>query len=117
MSSRRWRALAFVHFRGDYFRNELISALIILDDGEIEPRHMVGSWAGAMGQTQFMPSSFLIYAVDFEGNGRRDIWTQRARRHWLDRQFSRRARVDEGHTVGLRGSVAGRFLVDERRLF
>jgi membrane-bound lytic murein transglycosylase B len=67
--------LAFVHFRGDYFRNELISALIILDDGEIEPRHMVGSWAGAMGQTQFMPSSFLIYAVDFQGNGRRDIWT------------------------------------------
>jgi membrane-bound lytic murein transglycosylase B len=67
--------LAFVHFRGDYFRNELISALIILDDGEIEPRHMLGSWAGAMGQTQFMPSSFLIYAVDFQGNGRRDIWT------------------------------------------
>ena len=67
--------LAFVHFRGDYFRNELISALIILDDGEIEPRHMLGSWAGAMGQTQFMPSSFLIYAVDFEGRGRRDIWT------------------------------------------
>ncbi len=67
--------LAFVHFRGDYFRDELISALIILDDGEIAPAHMVGSWAGAMGQTQFMPSSFLIYAVDFERSGRRDIWT------------------------------------------
>jgi membrane-bound lytic murein transglycosylase B len=67
--------LAFVHFRGDYFRNELISALIILDDGAIEPRRMLGSWAGAMGQTQFMPSSFLIYAVDFEGGGRRNIWT------------------------------------------
>jgi membrane-bound lytic murein transglycosylase B len=67
--------LAFIHFQGDYFRNELISALIILDDGKIEPRRMLGSWAGAMGQTQFMPSSFLIYAVDFEGGGRRNIWT------------------------------------------
>jgi len=68
-------SLAFVHFRGDYFRDELLSALVILQEGEIEPRRMLGSWAGAMGQTQFMPSSYLAYAVDFEGAGRRDIWT------------------------------------------
>ena len=68
-------SLAFVHFRGDYFRDELISALSILEEGDISPRDMVGSWAGAMGQTQFMPSSFLEYAVDFDGGGRRDIWT------------------------------------------
>jgi membrane-bound lytic murein transglycosylase B len=68
-------SLAFVHFRGEYFRDELLSALVILEAGEIEPRRMLGSWAGAMGQTQFMPSSFLVYAVDFDGNGRRDIWT------------------------------------------
>jgi membrane-bound lytic murein transglycosylase B len=67
-------SLAFAHFRGDYFRDELLSALVILQEGDIAPRDMRGSWAGAMGQTQFMPSSFLLYAVDFEGHGRRDIW-------------------------------------------
>ncbi len=67
-------SLAFAHFRGDYFRDELLSALVILQEGDIAPREMRGSWAGAMGQTQFMPSSFLLYAVDFEGHGRRDIW-------------------------------------------
>ena len=68
-------SLAFARFRDDYFRNELLSALVILEERDIAPRAMVGSWAGAMGQTQFMPSSFLAYAVDFEGHGRRDIWT------------------------------------------
>ena len=67
--------LAYAHFRGDYFRGELISALQILEDGDVTPARMKGSWAGAMGQTQFMPSSFLKYAVDFEGHGRRDIWS------------------------------------------
>lgn len=67
-------SLAYVHFRGDYFRDELLSALTILEEGDIEPKAMVGSWAGAMGQTQFMPSSFLQYAVDFDGRGVRDIW-------------------------------------------
>jgi len=67
-------SLAFVHYQGDYFRDELIAALAILQEGDVQPRDMKGSWAGAMGQTQFMPSSFLAYAVDFEGHGRRDIW-------------------------------------------
>jgi lytic murein transglycosylase len=67
-------SLAFVHYQGDYFRDELIAALAILEEGDVAPRDMKGSWAGAMGQTQFMPSSFLEYAVDFEGHGRRDIW-------------------------------------------
>ena len=68
-------SLAYIGFRGDYFRDELLSALVILETVDIKARQMRGSWAGAMGQTQFMPSSFLIYAVDFEGNGKRDIWT------------------------------------------
>jgi membrane-bound lytic murein transglycosylase B len=68
-------SLAFVHYRGDYFRDELIAALAILQEGDIDAREMRGSWAGAMGQTQFMPSSFNDYAVDFDGDGRRDIWT------------------------------------------
>ncbi len=71
-------SLAFVRFRDDYFRDELLSALAILEAGDVAPRAMTGSWAGAMGQTQFMPSSFLAYAVDFEGAGRRNIWTSQA---------------------------------------
>ncbi len=71
-------SLAFVQFRGDYFREELLAALVILQEGVIQPSAMRGSWAGAMGQTQFMPSSFLAFAVDFEGRGRRDIWTSEA---------------------------------------
>lgn len=67
--------LAAAGRRGDLFRNELIDALVILQEGHVGPREMVGSWAGAMGQTQFMPSSFLKDAVDFDGDGRKDIWT------------------------------------------
>jgi membrane-bound lytic murein transglycosylase B len=67
-------SLAFAHYHEDYFRAELIAALQILEEGDISPRRMLGSWAGAMGQTQFMPSSFLKYAVDFDGGGKRDIW-------------------------------------------
>ena len=54
-----------------------MAALHILDHGDVAPAHMMGSYAGAMGQPQFMPSSYLRYAVDFEGNGRRDIWTSK----------------------------------------
>jgi membrane-bound lytic murein transglycosylase B len=67
--------LAYARYRDDYFKDELIAALEILQEGDVTPKEMKGSWAGAMGQTQFMPSSFLKFAVDFEGHGRRDIWT------------------------------------------
>ena len=70
--------LAYEGRRGSMFRAELISALRILDQGNIRVDNMVGSWAGAMGQCQFMPSTFLSYAVDFDGDGRRDIWNDRA---------------------------------------
>jgi len=70
--------LAYSAGRGSYFRSELIAALRILAHGDITPGGMLGSWAGAMGQPQFMPSSYLAYAVDFEGNGRRDIWNDPA---------------------------------------
>ena len=70
--------LAYDGRRGAYFRRELIAALKILDQGTIRPGELKGSWAGAMGQTQFMPSSFLRYAVDYSGTGRQDIWTDRA---------------------------------------
>ena len=67
--------LAYDGRRSALFRRELFEALKILDAGDIRPEVMTGSWAGAMGQNQFMPSSFLQYAVDYDGDGRRDIWT------------------------------------------
>ena len=67
--------LAYDGRRAAFFRRELLDALKILDRGDITPAAMKGSWAGAMGQSQFMPSSFLRYAVDFNGDGRRDIWS------------------------------------------
>ena len=66
--------LAWEPRRSDYFRGELFNALMMVDRGYIDARSMTGSWAGAMGQTQFMPSSYLQYAVDFDGDGHRDIW-------------------------------------------
>lgn len=70
--------LAFDGRRSDFFRAELLNALEILDQKHVELDRMTGSWAGAMGQNQFMPSSFLSFAVDYDGDGRRDIWTTRA---------------------------------------
>jgi lytic murein transglycosylase len=67
--------LAFVRYRHPYFRNELIVAMRIMQDGHIARDRMVSSWAGAMGQSQFMPSNFVDYAIDFSGDGRTDIWT------------------------------------------
>ena len=61
-------------YRTDYFREELLAALEIIRDGHIDQTQMVGSWAGAMGQTQFMPSAYVAYAVDYDGDGRKDIW-------------------------------------------
>ncbi|MCB1339828.1 MAG: lytic murein transglycosylase [Pseudooceanicola sp.] len=68
--------LAYDGRRGAFFENQLIAALKILQNGDITPARMTGSWAGAMGHTQFIPTSYLAYAVDFDGDGRRDIWSE-----------------------------------------
>jgi membrane-bound lytic murein transglycosylase B len=72
------RALATLGYadakRAKYARTQLIAALKILQNGDISADSMTGSWAGAMGHTQFIPTSYLLYAVDEDGNGRRDIW-------------------------------------------
>src|SRR6201999_3557990 len=65
--------LACIGRRQDYFREELLSALEILARGDVRPDHLKGSWAGAFGPTQFMPTAFKRYAVDFDGDGRRDV--------------------------------------------
>ena len=69
--------LAFEGRRAAFFRRELISALMIVDRQHIDPHRMTGSWAGAMGQSQFMPSSFLTYAVSYRGEAAPDIWNRR----------------------------------------
>ncbi|MCS6785424.1 MAG: lytic murein transglycosylase [Thiobacillaceae bacterium] len=66
--------LAYEGRRGAFFRAQLLDALAILEEGHIEPEAMRGSWAGAMGQLQFMPSTFRAYAVDADGDGRKDLW-------------------------------------------
>jgi membrane-bound lytic murein transglycosylase B len=77
----RWDAfrslatLAYVKYRDPYFRNELIVAMQIMQKDHFPRSRMVSSWAGAMGQTQFMPTNIVDYAIDFSGDGRRDIWT------------------------------------------
>lgn len=70
--------LAYDPRRGAMFRAELFSALEIVNRGDIELERLKGSWAGALGQPQFMPSSYLEYAQDFDGDGRRDIWSSHA---------------------------------------
>jgi len=74
-------ALATLGYEGRreaWARGELLAALKILQSGDIDRAHMIGSWAGAMGQTQFMPTVFLAHAVDADGDGRRDIWASMA---------------------------------------
>jgi membrane-bound lytic murein transglycosylase B len=67
--------LGWTSHRPGYFRSELVSALTILDSGAVTPQGMTGSYAGAMGQPQFMPSVYLKLAISFTGTGRPDIWT------------------------------------------
>ena len=67
--------LAWDPRRATFFRGELFNALEILNRGDIDLLHLKGSWAGAMGQVQFMPSSYLRYAEDYDGDGHRDIWS------------------------------------------
>jgi membrane-bound lytic murein transglycosylase B len=69
--------LAYDGRRAAFFRGELLAALKILNAGDIAPRGMFGSYAGAMGQPQFMPSAYLRFAVDADGDGKRDIWSSR----------------------------------------
>jgi len=105
--------LAYDGRRSAYFRKELLNALEILDGGHIAPKDMVGSWAGAMGQCQFMPSSFLNFAVDGDGDGRKDIWTNRkdvfasaanylSRSGWKgDQTWGRQVRLPDGFDAKL----------------
>jgi membrane-bound lytic murein transglycosylase B len=107
--------LAFDGRRSKFFRRELHLALRILEDGHITAANMVGSWAGAMGQPQFMPSSFVGYAVDHDNDGRKDIWTTKpdvfasaanylSRYGWRgDERWGREVQLPNGFDLALKG--------------
>jgi membrane-bound lytic murein transglycosylase B len=120
--------LAWEGRRASYFRTELIAALKILDHGDVSFSHMIGSYAGAMGQPQFMPTSFFKLAVDFEGDGRRDIWDSKpdalasianylAKSGWRDGEgWGEQVRVPSGFDTGLAGRDNRRPLAEWARL-
>ncbi|NYS24740.1 lytic murein transglycosylase [Rhodobacteraceae bacterium 2376] len=106
--------------RAAFFEQELIAALKIVQAGEVTPARMIGSWAGAMGHTQFMPSSYLDHAVDFTGNGRRDVWSDNpadalaSAAHYLSANGWQRGqpwavevRLPQGFDLGLTGTRRG----------
>lgn len=76
--ARSLATLSFDSHRRDFFKRELFAAMRILQEGHIEPENLKGSWAGAMGQPQFMPTSFIAYAADGDGDGKKNIWTNEA---------------------------------------
>ena len=92
--------------RETFFTKELINALKIIDAGHIKGSNMKGSWAGAMGQNQFMPSSFNAYAVDGNGDGRRDIWETKKRCFCLNCQLFKEKRLENRPKMGKAGPVA-----------
>src|SRR5216683_4967205 len=120
--------LAYDGRRSAFFRKELLNALKILDHGDIAPEAMMGSWAGAMGQSQFMPSSYLSYAVGWRGDGRRDIWNRKedvfasianylARVGWRgDQNWGREVRLPPGLDRSLGGIDAGKPVAEWGRL-
>lgn len=102
------RSLATLAHQGrrpGFAHNQLLAALKILQNGDVRPERMIGSWAGAMGQTQFIPTTYQVHAVDFDGDGRRDIWDSSAdalasSAHYLNRS-GWRAGVPWGFEVEL----------------
>ena len=104
--------LAYDGRRSAYFRKELINALQILQEGHITPSNMKGSWAGAMGQSQFMPSSFLSYAVDWDGDGKRDTWSTKSDVFASTAYYLQQAGWNDQLTWGRRVSLPDNFTMD-----
>lgn len=92
--------LAYDPRRANFFREEIFAALQVASEGHREPKKMHGSWAGAMGQTQLMPSSFLANAVDYDGDGRKDVWGSLEDALASAASYLRRAGWNPGETWG-----------------
>lgn len=107
--------MAYEGRRESFFKKELFAALTILQQGHITQDKFLGSWAGAMGQSQFMPTSFLAYAVDFDGDGKKDLWGDNAdvfasianflkSEGWDEKlTWGRQVQLPEGFDLGLAG--------------
>ncbi len=113
--------LAYEGRRASFFEQQLVAALKILQNGDTTPQAMLGSWAGAMGHTQFIPTSYQAFAVDFTGDGRRDIWSEDptdalastaaylARNGWTRGQpWGQEVVLPAGFNLGLAGRGKGR---------
>jgi len=92
--------LAYDGRRETFFKKEFFAALKIIDEGHITPADMKGSWAGAMGQVQFMPSSFNAYAVDYNKDGKKDIWNNTADALASAANYLKQAKWDDTYTWG-----------------
>ncbi len=120
--------LAWEGRRGSYFRAELLQALRILQDGHVTRGNFKGSWAGAMGQNQFMPTSWKRFAVDYNGDGHKDIWTTRAdvfassanylaQNNWKrGERWGRQAKLPAGFSSSLIGTDTRKSLAEWSRL-
>ncbi|MGL6208357.1 MAG: lytic murein transglycosylase [Paracoccaceae bacterium] len=121
--------LAYDGRRGAFFEGQLQAALMILQNGDTTPDRMVGSWAGAMGHTQFMPQSYQTFAVDFTGDGKRDIWgddpadalastaAYLARNGWTKGQlWGLEVRLPEGFDYGITGERVKKTVADWQAL-
>ena len=103
------RSLATLIYTGTkakFAKPQLIAALKILQRGDINYEAMNGSWAGAMGHTQFIPTTYQAYAVDYDGDGKRNIWGDVARRARVHRELSESLQLADGRELGLRGVAA-----------
>lgn len=122
--------MAYDGRREAFFRKQTMAALTILQQGHIDASHMKGSWAGAMGQCQFMPSSFLSFAADGDGDGKKDIWESKAdvfastanylsQSGWKEhRTWGRQVKLPKGFDVSLGGRSAsqGKYLSEWSKL-
>ncbi|KGK13058.1 lytic murein transglycosylase [Vibrio navarrensis] len=122
--------MAYEGRREAFFRAETMAALKILDQGHIEYENFKGSWAGAMGQCQFMPSSFLAYAADGDGDGKKDIWSNThdvfastasylSQSGWDDKYtWGRQVRIPKGFDLSLQGreETKGKYLQEWKKL-
>ena len=102
--------------RREYFTKELINALRIIENGHIEGKNMIGSWAGAMGQPQFMPSSFLNFAQDYNKDGRKDIWTTKSDVLASAANYLSKLKWDKNETWGREVTVTDDFNLDHSLL-
>ncbi len=108
--------LAYDERRGALFRKQLLAALRIVDEGHQSPAGLKGSWAGAMGQVQLMPTTFLDYAVDYDGDGRKNIWSSLPDAFASAASYLKRAGWRNGQTWGREVKIPASLSGDRRAL-